>query len=126
MPSRKIVALLLSIALAALVLAGCGGGGGGGGGTPSGTVMLSGVVTDKYTGAPVSDALVELWQSGSVQGSDLSDLNGEYAVLDLPDGAYSVRVTKGGYEIYEESVVLPNTLDIELVGSGPPPPPEFP
>lgn len=126
MPSRKIVALLLSIALAALVLAGCGGGGGGGGDDPGGDIALGGVLTDKYTGALVSGALVELWQTGSVQGSDLSDLNGEYAVLDLPDGTYTVRVTKGGYEIYEAGVVLPDTMDIELVGSGPPPPPVFP
>jgi hypothetical protein len=125
MPSRKIVALLLSIALAALVLAGCGGGGGGGD-DPGGDAALDGVLTDRYTGALVSGALVELWQTGLVQGSDLSDLNGAYAVLDLPAGAYTVRVTKGGYEIYEAGVVLPDTLDIELIGSGPPPPPVFP
>ena len=52
---------------------------------------ITGRVTDK--GQSVSNALIEAIQGGEVKGSDTTNANGRYAIPNLRDGVYTVKIT---------------------------------
>jgi len=127
MPSRSIWILLTALLVAAsLTIVGCGGGGGGGGGGATGGSTVSGTLTDRYTGDPVGGATVQLWQAGVMVAETTSLEDGTFSLANIPDGTYNLEITASGYETYDAGLTTPHDpLDIQLTGSGPPPPPDF-
>lgn len=66
----------------------------GGGGSDSGVGSIYGCVTDFATGEPVRNANVQLRPSGE---TTLTGYDGMYEFLDIPDGNYSITVSKAEY-----------------------------
>lgn len=67
---------------------------------PVGTSVLSGVVTDGATGAPVAGALVALVSAtpgGTMRPRQMTDSRGRYAFTHLPAGGYFVSAARPGY-----------------------------
>src|SRR5262245_15006000 len=59
---------------------------------------IFGTVTDA-TGAAISDAQVTILnQSTGLKRETLTDLTGQYRIVGLPTGSYSVRVEKEGFQ----------------------------
>jgi hypothetical protein len=58
-------------------------------------IVISGKVTDMYTGVPLVGACVELWKTALV-ASSCTDAAGRYAVAAVA-GAYEVKATSAGY-----------------------------
>ncbi|NVO11597.1 MAG: von Willebrand factor type A domain-containing protein [Bacteroidales bacterium] len=63
------------------------------------TGILSGLITDSSTGNAISNALVEVFQSGKNISSNSTGSNGVFS-LSLNQGTYSVKVTAQGYDIF--------------------------
>lgn len=83
-----------------------------------GVGSLSGTVTDAVTGEPISGALVEFPLPGSL--SDTTDSLGQYAITDIPAGAYPrVVTTRNAYagaraENVQIAADTPHVLDVQL------------
>ena len=80
------------------------------------TGKITGHVTDAETGLPLPGANVVV--EGSVLGG-AADLDGYYAILNVPPGTYNVRATVIGYEamVFRNVVVkidLTTTLDFNM------------
>jgi hypothetical protein len=80
---------------------------------------LRGKVTDKETGDPLISANVQI--EGTTMGA-ATDINGEYVILSVPAGIYTVKVTYIGYTSTSVSNIRVNsnittTQDFTLSGS---------
>lgn len=74
-----------------------------GGGSTSDSGSIYGCVTDFATGDPVSNANVQLRPSGE---TTLTGYDGMYEFLDIPDGNYSITVSKAEYsELIDDYVI---------------------
>lgn len=78
---RLALILLLALSLYGLILAGT-------------TGKISGVVTDKETGAPLPGVAVSI--AGTTMGA-LTDVAGKYFILNVPAGIYDIRAEIIGY-----------------------------
>jgi hypothetical protein len=98
--------------------------------TQDGFGRLSGQVLDAQTGAEISGAAVALLEDPAF--FIRSDLEGRYAFRDIPEGRYTIRVFKGGYEPFDVKEVeitdgevtridipLPARPEAEAAPSGP-------
>lgn len=74
-----------------------------GGGNDSGTGSIYGCVTDFATGEPVRNANVQLRPSGE---TTLTGYDGMYEFLDIPDGNYSITVSKAEYDNLIDDYVI--------------------
>ena len=88
--SIKVLALLLLCC----ALLGCGKEDNPSGGGNSGSGSIYGTITDFATGDPVRNANVQLRPSGE---TTLTGYDGMYEFLDIPDGNYSITVSKAEY-----------------------------
>src|SRR5688572_20088987 len=83
-----------------------------------GVGSLSGTITDAVTGKPISGALVEFPLLGSL--GDTTDSLGQYAITDIPAGAYPrVVTTRNAYagaraENVQIAADTPHVLDVQL------------
>ncbi|MBE0556477.1 MAG: carboxypeptidase-like regulatory domain-containing protein, partial [Proteobacteria bacterium] len=80
---------------------------------------LRGTVTDRETGEPLVGANVVL--EGTNLGAS-SDLNGEYVILSVPPGTFSVKVSYIGYSSFTISNLrvlsnLTTTQDVQLAST---------
>ena len=57
---------------------------------------ISGTVVDA-SGAPIADAQITLTDEGGSQHTTISDAAGEFLLLNLPTGVYTVRATASGF-----------------------------
>ncbi|MCC7324767.1 MAG: TonB-dependent receptor [Gemmatimonadaceae bacterium] len=69
-----------------------------------GTGMLSGVVTDRASGAPINGARVQVVGEASLGAN--SDDNGRYFVRGIPTGQRTVRVTRIGFRPEAQTVTI--------------------
>ena len=92
----------------------------GGGGS---TGAIHGLVSDSGTVTPLGDAAVTVRQIagghvGGIVGSTLTDVEGQYALTDLPVGAVEVSFTKSGYTAEKvETTILANqdiTMNVSM------------
>lgn len=96
----KKIKVLLSLMIVALLavgfIAGCGGGSDDGGGTDTGTVY--GTVTDNNN-QPVQGATCTLntLVTGAKATSATTDVNGDFTIVDVPVGTYTMTVSMTGY-----------------------------
>jgi large repetitive protein len=94
----------------------------------SNPATVSGFITDRATGLPIQQVLVQIFPVGSMVPirSTLSDVNGFYILTGLPAGSYIIRFTAEGYPVREIRITLTEgqtlTLNVEL-GEVPPPVP---
>ena len=77
---------------------------------------IKGKIVDTATNSPI--ALVNVLIEGTTMGA-ATDVNGEYTILDVPPGMYSLRASCVGYEtlVYEQvkvSIDLTTTIDFKL------------
>ncbi len=63
----------------------------------TGAGTIAGTVTDSVSGAPLTGALVELYDGMTVVGSDVTDI-GEYSIAGVDTGTYDLQVTATNYE----------------------------
>lgn len=83
--------------------------------TPKDTVSiqvkgnLSGTIINSVTEQPIKNALVSTVPSF---GSVLTDSNGQYSILDLPEGDYQVSVSKTNYDKTTSSISIVGGKDI--------------
>ena len=73
-----------------------------------GTGMLSGVVTDRASGAPINGARVQVVGEASLGAN--SDDNGRYFVRGIPTGQRTVRVTRIGFRPEAQTVTTVHAL----------------
>jgi len=88
---------------------------------PSGTANLSGLVTDKQTGAGMAG--VSITAAGGYSTSTNS--SGSYTLAGLEPGSYSIKFSKAGYWDETKSKILvsgQNTLDIAITPTTEPQP----
>jgi choice-of-anchor B domain-containing protein len=82
---------------------------------------LEGKVTDAVTGNPVSGAKIELLGSVPLL-QEFSSLSGQFKAGRAQGGVFMARVSKAGYQDYENPVLLENEkvtlLDVELYPTG--------
>ena len=64
---------------------------------PGTTGKISGIITDAYTGDPVPGCNIII--EGTTMGA-ASDVNGEYFILNIPPGNYTIRASMIGYKTY--------------------------
>ncbi len=70
------------------------------------TARISGQVLDP-SGTPVPEAAITLTNTATHTASQItSDANGNYTLMDLAPGTYSLRASKPGFESYDHSIVL--------------------
>jgi uncharacterized delta-60 repeat protein len=58
---------------------------------------VAGTVKDALTQENLQDVLVEVLQSGIVKGSDSTNIDGQYKIINLTPGTYDIRASKSGY-----------------------------
>ncbi|HRI67972.1 MAG TPA: TonB-dependent receptor [Polyangium sp.] len=101
-----------------------------------GTSVVTGVVRDASTKAPIKDAIVTV-TSPALQGEQivLTDSAGQYRIPNLPPGTYTLHLeadsykmsSRGGIEVRLNSTIrvntelLPDTLTMEIVVAAAPP-----
>ena len=91
--------------------------------SPTTPAVISGVVSDAYSGKPLQNAQVGL-QETEVQVA--TDRSGHYRIGPVPSGTYTVRVRLIGYTPLMTTVTVPDTgpfqLNLQLTypGGGPP------
>jgi hypothetical protein len=97
---------------------------------PAQTYLLSCIVQDDATNAPLADARVEVVTGPDAGASTTSSSAGLCAIPGLQAGTITVRVTRSGYQTLERSVTLPSDTRVELkvkpVASPNPPSPPSP
>ena len=82
--------------------------------TPPATYRVYGYVKD-YTGAPVSDAKVELLDTNlNDVKSTSSGADGYYEITDVVPGTYFIRVTKTGYAKWLKQVVVDADKEVSV------------
>ncbi len=70
------------------------------------TARISGQVLDP-SGTPVPEAAITLTNTATRTASQItSDANGNYTLMDLAPGTYSLRASRPGFESYDHSIVL--------------------
>lgn len=71
---------------------------------------IQGYITDKITGAPVADARVEAFNSGTgaLAGNASTGSDGFYKILDLAAGNYYLVIGRDGFEPYTISGIVIN------------------
>lgn len=68
------------------------------GGSNLGRGSIYGTVTDFATGEPVANANVQLLMSGNATlHASITGNDGQYEILDVPSGTYSIKIAKVGY-----------------------------
>ncbi|PID30144.1 MAG: hypothetical protein CSB55_00015 [Candidatus Cloacimonadota bacterium] len=70
------------------------------------SAVLSGTVTDNYSGAPVYDVLVRI---AGTTGIGITDAEGKYEIRGIPTGSYDVEFT---HDSYRDSTALSIEFDI--------------
>lgn len=63
---------------------------------------------------PISGALIELKQSGVRVLTVQSDLNGDFEIMDLDDGAFEIEISKTGYNTMTVPVTIVDGSSVEL------------
>jgi len=71
--------------------------------------QISGVITDKNTGTPLSDVTVFAMEVNKVT---TSDKNGEYKLNDIPDGKLKIQFSLSGYISRVEIIIINNKSKI--------------
>ena len=67
---------------------------------------ISGVITDT-AGTPIANASVQLLdENGTVLGSAVTDDNGNYAIGNLPEGTFVIKVSAAGFAILITGIIL--------------------
>ncbi|MBD3332657.1 hypothetical protein GF356_07390 [candidate division GN15 bacterium] len=80
----------------------------------SGIGAISGTVTDAATGDPISGAQITL--AGPAAGGASSNANGEYSFSGLPDGDYTITVSKSGYiQVTKQVAIDGGAAEVNLV-----------
>jgi len=81
------------------------------GGEVPGQEDISGMVTDSYTGLPVTNASITLLQQESVTNTDT---DGYYLIDELYEGTYSVGCYAPGYQVpaQVETTLGPNDSQV--------------
>jgi len=81
------------------------------GGEVPGQADISGMVTDSYTGLPVTNASITLLQQESVTNTDT---DGYYLIDELYEGTYSVGCYAPGYQVpaQVETTLGPNDSQV--------------
>ena len=59
------------------------------------TSSISGIVTDAVSSAPIDQALVEI---DGTEISALTNVNGEYSLIELAAGTYTIKASKPGFQ----------------------------
>ena len=78
------------------------------------TGSLSGTITDGETGEPLPDANILVLELSS---GAATDIDGNYSIMDIPVGTYTLRVSYLGYKTTEESIAIQagtNTRNVAL------------
>ncbi len=101
---KKLLSLFLTILLVSVV-------------TSAQDGKIRGIITDKTTGEPLIGATVSL--EGTMMGA-ASDINGEFFILSVPPGTYSIKASYVGYATVTISNVrvlsnVTTTQDFQLV-----------
>ena len=74
--------------------------------TISGVITIADEDTDMTNNVPLKGAEVELWISQAEFRNAKSDSNGEYKLVDVPAGTYTLRVSKEGYFPVTETITV--------------------
>ena len=74
--------------------------------TISGVITIADEDTDMTNNVPLKGAEVELWISQAEFRNAKSDSNGEYKLVDVPAGTYTLRVSKEGYFPVTEAITV--------------------
>ncbi len=87
--------------------------------TPTTTTQLKGIITNKSDETPIKDAVITVVELATTQKTNSS---GEYQFKPIPNGTYTVRVTKEGFQTFEKDEIkvklgVINHLDVELVSN---------
>ncbi|MED4456369.1 carboxypeptidase-like regulatory domain-containing protein, partial [Metabacillus fastidiosus] len=68
---------------------------------------ITGTVTDAFTGNPIANALIQVFNSqGILINSTLSDNNGQFSVTGLPEGALTVQASANNFASQVQTVTL--------------------
>jgi Carboxypeptidase regulatory-like domain len=83
------------------------------------TTQLKGIITNKSDQTPIKDATVTIVELETTQKTKSS---GEYLFKPIPNGTYTIRVTKEGFQTFEKDEIKVKLgqirhLDVELTGS---------
>ncbi|HEX4839348.1 MAG TPA: carboxypeptidase-like regulatory domain-containing protein [Rhabdochlamydiaceae bacterium] len=90
----------------------------------SGGGDVSGIITNKLTGLPISDAKVEVILNNIAIESTVTDPSGNYDLPDLPPGSYVIQASKTGFYTANQSFSLSasevKTINLSLIPDSPP------
>ena len=78
--------------------------------SPTGTGIISGVITRVSNGATITGALVEAFQGTALRGTAVTNSSGNYSTTGLATGTYTVRASFAG--------LVPQILNSVIVTSG--------
>jgi hypothetical protein len=106
----------LCVSASLVVAIGCGGSKGTST-APSGTLSLSGKITDSYTSAPIAAATASIVAGPTAGKLVTTDASGSYSFTELPPSTYTVSVFANSYASQSKNVTLTTsqTLDFALV-----------
>lgn len=84
-----------------------------------GTQSVRGQIVDKETRAPLIGAVVQLYNDTAMQAGTVADLDGNYRILNVPVGRYTLKVQYTGYLQALMSNIIVNSgketiLNVEL------------
>jgi ferric enterobactin receptor len=82
------------------------------------TFQITGTVLDKTSGSPLESATIQVFssQDSSLTGGGLADKEGNFAIADIPEGKYYIRISYIGYNgaVAKSVTVKKNQKDISL------------
>jgi hypothetical protein len=90
---------------------------------PPDTSTLSGEVTDSASRRGLANATVQILDGPNAGRSVSTDESGFYSLPALIHGSFTVRATRGGYELAERAVTLSDDAHVDLAMRLLPPPP---
>jgi carboxypeptidase family protein len=90
---------------------------------PPGRSTLSGMVSDSVSKRALASAMVRVVNGPDAGRETTTDENGFYSLAALLQGSFTVRVTRGGYEMAEAVTTLSGDLHLDLSLRPLPPPP---
>lgn len=83
---------------------------------------ITGFVIDSITTNPIGGALIEVFNGSVLMGFADTDGNGNYTVLDLAPGSYTITASAEGYQSKTAgAIVISNTTTIAVFALDPPP-----